>query len=115
MQTIKYSGEIEKSLISNYIPITPTNFAVISVIKAKEPKEGEVNSMIIFEFPFAIEDVENVQTGTKVLKNQIVPTFKSTVIKTPYRATVTKEKDVLKIENWLEGTVVQMLDLDTEE
>jgi hypothetical protein len=112
MQTIKYQVEIERSYMTNYLPVTPSNFAVITVVRAKEPKEGEINKAIIFEYPFAIEDVENIQTGTKILKDQIVPTFKNTVIKGPYRATISNPKDVAKIEAWLESTAIQMLGIE---
>lgn len=108
MQTIKYQVEIERSFMTNYLPVTPCNFAIISVVQAKEVQEGQINKAIIFEYPFAIDDVENIQTGTKILKGQYVPTFKNTVIKGPYRATVSNPEDVEKIEAWLETTVINM-------
>ena len=108
MQTIKYQTEIERSYLTNYLPITPSNFAIITVVKAKEPREGEINKAIIFEYPFAIEDVENVQTGVKVLKGAAVPTFKNTIVKGPYRATISNSEDVGKIEAWLEVTAIKM-------
>jgi hypothetical protein len=98
MQTVKWQQEIERSFMTNYIPVTPCNFAIISVIRAKEEKEGQINKAIVFEYPFAIDDVENVQTGTKILKGQYVPTFKNTIVKGPYRATISNPEDVERIE-----------------
>jgi hypothetical protein len=107
MQTFKFKVEIPQSFITNYVPVTPSNFALVSVIEAKEAvEEGKISKLILFEYPFAVEDVENIQDGVKVIKDKVVPKFKSTVIKSPYRVHVTNPDDVQRLEQWLENTVI---------
>jgi hypothetical protein len=109
MKSFKYSGEIQQSFITNYVPVDPCNFALVSILTAKEAvEEGQISKMIIFEYPFAIEEVQNIQEGVKIIKGKAVPKFKSTVIKSPYRVHVTNPDDVQRLEQWLETTVMNI-------
>jgi len=104
MQTIKYTGVSDKTQIINFIPITPSNFAVISYLISLD--KDNPNNAIIFEYPVAIEDVVPNQDGIKVIKGKAVPKFKNQIIKSPYRAIIVDPIEVANCYNWLLSTVV---------